>query len=157
MPDDDFALLVVIQSSGGLSKDEIENMVRNAEKYASEDAKRKEIVETVNQTESMIHDTESKMEEFKSQLPAEEYTKLKDELSKLRQMLADKDNHSPEEIKKASGDFQKDSLKLFEMAYKKVRKVYIIGINNSDHCEQLLPSFCVLISQHGCKSFLNFN
>lgn len=35
-------------------------------------------------------------------------------------MLANKDNHSPEEIKTASGEFQKDSLKLFEMAYKKV-------------------------------------
>lgn len=34
-------IAVVIQSSGGLSKDEIENMVRNAEKYAAEDAKRK--------------------------------------------------------------------------------------------------------------------
>merc|ERR1719481_1565837 len=40
---------IVIQSSGGLSKDEIENMVRNAEKYAEEDRKKKEIVEAVNQ------------------------------------------------------------------------------------------------------------
>lgn len=62
----------MIQSSGGLSKDDIENMIQNAERYAAEDAKRKDMVETVNQTESMIHDTESKMEEFKSQLPDEE-------------------------------------------------------------------------------------
>ena len=64
--------LVVIQSSGGLSKDDIENMIKNAEKYAAEDTKRKEMVETINQAESMIHDTESKMEEFKSQLPDDE-------------------------------------------------------------------------------------
>lgn len=64
--------VVVIQSSGGLSKDEIENMIQNAEKYANEDKKRKDMVETVNQTENMIHDTESKMEEFKSQLPEDE-------------------------------------------------------------------------------------
>ena len=38
---------IVIQSSGGLNKDEIENMVKNAEKYAEEDKKRKEIVEAV--------------------------------------------------------------------------------------------------------------
>lgn len=63
---------VVIQSSGGLSKDDIENMIKNAEKYAAEDSKRKDMVETVNQAESMIHDTESKMEEFRSQLPDEE-------------------------------------------------------------------------------------
>lgn len=64
----------MIQSSGGLSKDDIENMIKNAEKYAAEDTKRKEMVETVNQTESMMHDTESKMEEFRSQLPDEEVT-----------------------------------------------------------------------------------
>lgn len=65
-------VLVVIQSSGGLSKDEIENMVRNAEQYAQQDRVKKERVEAVNQAEGIIHDTESKMEEFKEQLPKEE-------------------------------------------------------------------------------------
>lgn len=65
-------LLVVIQSSGGLSKDDIENMVQNAEKYAEEDRKRKEMVEIVNHAESILHDTETKMEEYKDQLPADE-------------------------------------------------------------------------------------
>ncbi len=62
----------MIQSSGGLSKDEIENMVKDAEKFADEDKKRKDSVEAVNQAESVIHDVESKMEEFKEQLPADE-------------------------------------------------------------------------------------
>lgn len=55
----------MIQSSGGLSKDEIENMVKESERYAEEDKKRKEIVEAINSAESIIHDVESKMEEFK--------------------------------------------------------------------------------------------
>lgn len=63
---------VVIQSSGGLSKDEIENMVRNAEQYAKQDKIKKERVEAVNQAEGIVHDTETKMEEFKEQLPKEE-------------------------------------------------------------------------------------
>ena len=67
-----FAFLVVIQSSGGLSKDDIENMVHEAEKFAEEDKQRKEVIETINQAESAIHDIETKMEEFKDQLPAEE-------------------------------------------------------------------------------------
>ena len=62
----------MIQSSGGLSKDEIENMVKDAEKFADEDKKRKDAVEAVNHAESIIHDIESKMEEFKDQLPADE-------------------------------------------------------------------------------------
>ena len=63
---------VVIQSSGGLSKDEIENMVKESERYAEEDKKRKEVVEAINSAESIIHDVESKMEEFKDQLPPDE-------------------------------------------------------------------------------------
>ena len=62
----------MIQSSGGLSKEDIENMVRNAEQYAEEDKKKREMIEAVNQGESIIHDTESKIDEFKDQLPAEE-------------------------------------------------------------------------------------
>merc|ERR1719381_60524 len=111
---------IVIQSSGGLNKDEIENMVRNAEKYAEEDKKKKEIVEAVNQAEGILHDTESKMEEFKDQLPAEDATKMKDQIKEVREKLANKDNMDPEEIKKTVNDLQQQSLKLFEMAYKKM-------------------------------------
>lgn len=62
----------MIQSSGGLSKDEIENMVKNAEQYAQADKVKKDRVEAVNQAEGIVHDTETKMEEFKDQLPKEE-------------------------------------------------------------------------------------
>lgn len=62
----------MIQSSGGLSKDEIENMVKNAEQYAQADKVKRDRVEAVNQAEGIVHDTESKMEEFKDQLPKEE-------------------------------------------------------------------------------------
>uniref|UniRef100_A0A452ULT2 Stress-70 protein, mitochondrial n=1 Tax=Ursus maritimus TaxID=29073 RepID=A0A452ULT2_URSMA len=74
---------IVIQSSGGLSKDDIENMVKNAEKYAEEDRRKKERVEAVNMAEGIIHDTETKMEEFKDQLPADEVSPLLKWLMKL--------------------------------------------------------------------------
>jgi molecular chaperone DnaK len=111
---------IVIQSSGGLSKDEIENMVRNAEKHAAEDAKKKEAVEAINSAEGIIHDTETKMEEYKDQLPAEECTKLREHITTVRTMLSNKDSESAENIKKATSDLQQASLKLFEMAYKKM-------------------------------------
>lgn len=69
-------LSVVIQSSGGLSKDEIENMVKNAEQYAASDKLKKDRIEAVNQAEGIVHDTESKMEEFKDQLPKEEVSRM---------------------------------------------------------------------------------
>ncbi|KAF2880715.1 hypothetical protein ILUMI_25457 [Ignelater luminosus] len=111
---------IVIQSSGGLSKDEIENMVRNAEQYAQADKVKKERVEAINQAEGIVHDTESKMEEFKDQLPKEECDKLKEEIAKVRELLAKKDDADPEEIRKTTTTLQQSSLKLFEMAYKKM-------------------------------------
>ena len=63
---------IVIQSSGGLSKDQIENMVREAEKNAAADAEKKELVEAINQAESVVHDTQSKMTEYAEQLNADE-------------------------------------------------------------------------------------
>uniref|UniRef100_A0A8C5BRZ4 Stress-70 protein, mitochondrial n=1 Tax=Gadus morhua TaxID=8049 RepID=A0A8C5BRZ4_GADMO len=111
---------IVIQSSGGLSKDDIENMVKNAEKYAEEDRRKKDRVEAVNTAEGIVHDTESKMEEFKDQLPAEECAKLKEEIVKVRDLLANKETETGENIKQAANTLQQASLKLFEMAYKKV-------------------------------------
>jgi len=110
----------VIQSSGGLSKDEIENMVRNAEQHAEEDKQRKERVEAINQAEGIIHDTESKMDEFKEQLPAEEVTKLRESLTAVKKSMENKDEMSAEDIKKEVTQLQQQSLKLFEMAYKKM-------------------------------------
>jgi len=112
---------IVIQSSGGLSKDDIENMVRAAEKFSADDKKRREVVEEVNRVESILHDTESKMEEYKSQLPSDEYQKLKEGATKLREKLSNKDNESMQSIKETADEFQRQSLRLFEMAYKKMQ------------------------------------
>jgi molecular chaperone DnaK len=115
-------ILVAIQSSGGLSKDDIENMVKESEKFAEKDKKRRELIEEINKAEAILHDTESKMDEFKDQLPKEEYEKLKEGINKIREKLTklDKENDTVESIKPMVDEFQKDSLKLFEMAYKKV-------------------------------------
>ncbi len=112
-------------------------MVRAAEKFSADDKKRREIVEEVNRVEGMLHDTESKMEEYKDQISSDEvkkcffcclyslgallqYTKLKEGAAKLREKLTNKDNESAQSLKEAADEFQKQSLKLFETAYKKV-------------------------------------
>merc|ERR1712122_304962 len=96
---------IVIQSSGGLSKDEIENMVKNAEAHAEADKVKRDRIEAVNQAEGILHDTETKIEE---------------KIAEVREALTNKDNMDPEEIKKTVNDLQQSSLKLFEMAYKKM-------------------------------------
>merc|ERR1712180_30054 len=111
---------IVIQSSGGLNKDEIENMVREAEANAEADKLNRERVEAINQAEGVLHDTESKMDEFKDQLPAEDVAKMKEKITEVRDKLADKDNMDGEQIKATVSELQQSSLKLFEMAYKKM-------------------------------------
>jgi len=111
---------IVIQSSGGLSKDEIENMVKEAEANAEADKVNRERVEAINQAEGVLHDTESKMEEFKDQLPSEDVAKMKERIAEVRVKLENKDSMDPEEIKAAVNELQQSSLKLFEMAYKKM-------------------------------------
>merc|ERR1712061_622247 len=111
---------IVIQSSGGLNKDEIDNMLREAEANAEADKINRERVEAINQAEGILHDTESKMEEFKDQLPSEDTAKMKEKIVEVRDKLQDKENMDPEDIKKTVSDLQQSSLKLFEMAYKKM-------------------------------------
>merc|ERR1712228_428472 len=111
---------IVIQSSGGLNKDEIENMVREAEANAEADKINRERVEAINQAEGILHDTESKMDEFKDQLPSEDTAKMKEKIAEVREKLADKENMDPEVIKQTVSELQQSSLKLFEMAYKKM-------------------------------------
>jgi molecular chaperone DnaK len=54
---------ITIQASGGLSDDEIDNMVKDAEAHAEEDKKRRELVEARNQAESLVHSTKKSLEE----------------------------------------------------------------------------------------------
>ncbi|KAF9291240.1 Stress-70 protein, mitochondrial [Linnemannia elongata] len=108
-----------IVASSGLSKDEIENMIRDSEKFAEADRKKKEQIEATNHAESVISETEKNMEEFKGQLDASEADKIKEQITKLREVLAKGDNVEAEEIKKDVSELQQGSLKLFEMVYKK--------------------------------------
>lgn len=113
---------IVIQSSGGLSKDQIEKMVKEAEANAEADKKRKENIEAVNSAESVIHDTEKNLDEFKDDLEPEADSKVREKVQALREYLSqEQDQLSSEEIRKLSGEVQQESLKAFDVAYKKVR------------------------------------
>jgi molecular chaperone DnaK len=95
-------------------------MVKNAEQYAEQDKVQKERVEASNQAEGIVHDVESKIQEYENQLPSEEVTKIKDLITKTREALAKKEELTGEQIRAATNDLQQASLKVFEMAYKKV-------------------------------------
>uniref|UniRef100_A0A7E4UQ86 Heat shock protein 70 n=1 Tax=Panagrellus redivivus TaxID=6233 RepID=A0A7E4UQ86_PANRE len=123
---------IVIQSSGGLSKDQIEDMIREAEKHAAEDAERKESIEAINQAESVVHDTESKINEFADQINPEEAKVIKEKIEAIRTKLNDKDKVNAAEIREEIGQLQNQSLKLFEAAYKKMAEQNNAGNASSE-------------------------
>jgi len=122
---------IVIRSSGGLSKDQIENMVRDAEKHAAEDAEKKETVEAINQAESVLHDTEQKISEYQDQLNADEVKEIKEKIEELRGKLTNKDELKGPEVREMVNSLQSKSLKLFEAAYRKMAEK-----NNSSQQDQ---------------------
>ena len=80
---------------------------------AEADRLNRERVEAINQAESVLHDTEIEMDEFKDQLPAEDVAKMKEKIAGVKDKLANMDG---ETIKATVSELQQSSLKLFEMA-----------------------------------------
>jgi len=73
-----------IQASGGLSDDEIERMVNEAESHADEDKKRREFVEARNQADALIHMTEKNLSEYSDRVSEEDKASIEAELEGLK-------------------------------------------------------------------------
>ena len=125
---------IVIQSSGGLSKDEIERMVEEAAANAASDASKKEAIEARNAADSMVFDTEKNMDEFKDQLDEEATTELKDKIAELKEFMSN-DEATAEDIRAQAGELQAASLKVFEVAYKKKAEENSDGEASTDEGE----------------------
>ena len=106
-----------IQSSGGLSKDEIEKMVQEAEKYKQEDQKRRDLTENKNKAEAVLYEAEKNVESFKDSLTSEDQTAIKEEITKLRDITASEED--PAALGSAIEAFQQATLKRFGDAYSK--------------------------------------
>ena len=104
-----------IQASGGLSDEEIEGMVKDAEAHAEEDQKRKELVEARNQAEALIHATEKNLEEFGDKVGEDIKTGIEDGIKALREALEGEDT---EAIRSKIEALAQASMKLGEEMYK---------------------------------------
>jgi len=67
---------IKIESSGGLSEEEVEKMINNAEQFADEDKVKREAVEVKNQAETLVYSTEKSVDELGEKLPEEDKTKI---------------------------------------------------------------------------------
>jgi molecular chaperone DnaK len=102
-----------------LSKEEIDAMVRNAEKFASEDTKRKEQVEIINQADNLVYATEKSLREFGDKVSQQERADIEAKLNDLKAAIKDKNT---DRVKSGMEDLTKASHKLAEEIYKQAAK-----------------------------------
>ena len=87
---------MTISGGSALSKDEIDRMVKEAEQYAEEDAKRRESVEARNQGDQLVYTTEKFLTDNDEKLPEDVKTEVKADLDALKEVLAKEDATSEE-------------------------------------------------------------
>ena len=103
-----------ITASSGLSKEEIDKMVRDAEAHASEDKKRRELIEARNHADSTVYQTEKSLKEFGDKIDSAEKQKIEEKLAELKKVMEGDD---PEAMKKAGDELLQAAHKLAEAVY----------------------------------------
>ena len=106
---------IQIQSSGGLSQEDIDKMVREAEEHAEDDKKRRAFVEVKNQAESLINSTESNLKDHGDKLDAPDKQAVEEALEALKKQLEGDDADA---LKKGIETLTQKSMKLAEVMYK---------------------------------------
>jgi molecular chaperone DnaK len=110
---------ITIQASSGLSDDEIDQMVRDAEANAEEDKKFEELVASRNQADAMVHGTRKQIEEAGEALPAEDKAAIETALTELEAAIK---SDSKEEIDAKVQALAEKSQKLMEIAQAKAQQ-----------------------------------
>ncbi len=108
---------ITLTNSSGLSKEEVENLVKEAQQHESEDKKKKETVEKRNALDNMIVQIEKTLKENKEKLPIAEVNKVEKAIEDARKVLKEKENDS-DALQKATDDLMQASHKVAEIIYK---------------------------------------
>lgn len=109
---------ITISGSSGLSEEEINKMVQDAEAHKAEDGKRKALVELKNQADALIAQTEKSLTEMGDKIDAAEKTKIEEAISELKETLKDT-NSTKEQIEAKVKTLTEASHKMAEQMYKK--------------------------------------
>ena len=107
-----------ITASSGLSKDEIDKMVKDAESHAAEDKKKREAIEARNQADSMIYSTEKSLKEVGDKVDAVDKGTIENKIADLKKVM---DGEDAEAIKKATDELAQAAHKLAEAMYAKTQ------------------------------------
>ena len=105
---------IVIKASSGLSDEEVDKMIKDAEAHADEDRKHREMVGTRNQADAMVHATEKSLKDLGDQAEAEDKTNIESAIAALKTALEGSDKADIESKTEALAEA---SSKLAEKAY----------------------------------------
>ena len=106
---------ITITASSGLSKDEVEKMKKEAEQHATEDKKKRELIDMKNQADSVVYQTEKMIKEQGEKVPADVKKTVEEKLEEVKKV---KDGEDTEAIKKSMDDLQQAAMKIGEAMYK---------------------------------------
>ena len=107
---------ITITASTNLSEEEIQRKIKEAEKYAEEDRKRKERIEAVNQADAAIYTAEKTLKELGDKVSEEEKKKIEERMKELRSLIADE--------KKSAGDIKEKTEELSKAFYEVSARLY---------------------------------
>jgi len=125
---------IQIQASGGLSEEEINKMVKEAEANKEADKKKRDTVDARNQADSLVFSTEKSLKEHGDKISAEEKKAIEDGIADLRKCLEGTD---VEDIKKKTQNLIQVSMKLGEAVYKSQQKP---GADKTDNTKDTKPN-----------------
>ncbi len=115
---------ITISGSGGLAKDDVDQMVKDAEAHAKEDAERRKAIETRNQLDSLVYQTEKTLREQRDNLPAADISAVESALNEGREALKGEDVAAME---RARDQINQVAHKLAEAMYKQAAGAQTAG------------------------------
>jgi molecular chaperone DnaK len=110
---------IKIESSSGLSEDEVEKMTQQAQEHAEEDKKRREVVDLKNQADQLVYQTEKTLKEHGEKVSAEARGNIENALNNLKETLKGEDGDA---IKKASDALTEAAQELGKILYEEAAK-----------------------------------
>jgi molecular chaperone DnaK len=109
---------ITITASSGLSKDDIDKMVKDADRHGEEDKKRRSDIEARNQADSLIYNTEKMLNENREKIPVADIKPIEDALAEAKEALKSEDM---DKIRRSMETLTKASHRLAEVMYRQAR------------------------------------
>jgi len=112
---------IQIKGSTGLSKDEVEQMKKDAEVHAEDDKKKRELIDQRNQADALVFNLEKQMREHDAKIPDDLKKKVNTRITEVKEILK-KEGATVDEIKKASDALSTEAMEIGKLVYEAAQK-----------------------------------